>query len=194
MKKKFLAKGKRGYVYTALYKGKKVAIKEKNPKSKAIARIDNEARFMKLLNKHEIGPRFVQFENDSLMYVFVDGIKILDYIAENRKMKIVRVLRKVFRQMYKMDKLGINKEEMHHPVKHILVEKNKPVLIDFERCSYTEKSHNVTQFSQFIMSMKDTLKKKGININKKKIIKHAKTYSHDISWNNFNKLVNVVME
>ena len=189
---KFLAKGKRGLVYTALYKGKKVAIKEKNPKSKAIARIDNEARFMKLLNKHGIGPQFVKFENDSLMYVFVDGIRILDYIAENSKVNIVSVLRKVFRQMYKMDNLGINKEEMHHPVKHVLVEKGKPILIDFERCNYTEKLHNVTQFSQFIMSMKDTLKEKGIQINKKEIIKQAKTYSHDMNWNNFNKLVKVV--
>jgi len=64
------------------------------------------------------------------------------------------VLKNVFEQCYKMDKLGLNKEEMHHPVKHIVVQKNgKPVLLDFERCKSRKRQHNVTQFCQFVISV-----------------------------------------
>ena len=35
----------------------------------------------------------------------------------------------VLEQCFVMDKLGINKLEMHHPVKHVLIKKNKKVLM-----------------------------------------------------------------
>jgi len=50
----------------------------------------------------------------------------------------------------------VNKFEMHHPTKHILIKAGKPsrktvVMIDFERCRWTEKPKNVTQFVQFLL-------------------------------------------
>ena len=48
---------------------------------------------------------------------------------------------------------------MHHPHKHIYITKhNKPVMIDFERCSRTENPKNVTQFVEFLARIKDELK------------------------------------
>jgi predicted Ser/Thr protein kinase len=40
------AKGKRGLIYADFYKGKKIAIKTKNPKSTTPGRIEIEAEFL----------------------------------------------------------------------------------------------------------------------------------------------------
>lgn len=189
--KTFFARGKRGVIYTVSYKGKKVAIKTKRPDSKAIDRIKNEARWMRFLNKYNIGPRFISFENNELMYKFVEGDFILDYFEKANKTDIIKVVKELLGQMYKMDKLKVNKLEMHHPVKHIVVKNNKPVLLDFERCYKTEKPKNVTQFCQFLISkhVNNLLKEKGIRVDRKKIIELAKKYKENTNKKNLNKIL-----
>ena len=183
--KEYLAKGKRGVVYTADWitedgKQIRVAIKEKRESSEAVGRIENEAKFLKILNKYNIGPVYLDSGKDWLMYKFVEGKPILDFIEENSKENIIEVLKEVLSQCKKMDDLGINKEEMHHPYKHILVGE-KVVMIDFERCRYSEKVHNVTQFIQFLTSTKlsKVLKEKGILINIEEMRKLGLEYKED---------------
>ena len=97
--------------------------------------------------------------------------------------------------MFIMDKLKINKEEMSHPHKHILIDKkNNPILIDFERSRYTIKPGNVTQFSDFLISTNvlTILKEKNININKNKLINAAKTYKKQQNKNNFNNILKLI--
>ncbi len=193
--KEFFAKGKRGFIYTAKLGRKKIAIKEKNPKSKAHSRIEIEAYWLKKLNKYKIGPKFISFENNSLIYEFVDGIFIEEFIKNSTKTKIKKLLKNVFAQMYKLDELKINKEEMHHPYKHILITKtNKPVLLDFERANNTEKPSNVTQFCQCITSSSLTskLKEKGFNINKNKIRNSAKKYKKEINKKIFDEIIKLI--
>ena len=71
----FLAKGKRGVVWTGYCKvaGRrvKVALKVKREDSQAIGRIEIEAKFLQLLNKHGIGPKFVGSGKDFLVYEFL---------------------------------------------------------------------------------------------------------------------------
>jgi len=174
---KLLAKGHRGLIFTGKLRGK-VAIKTKKPSSKAIGAIENEIRFLKILNKHKIGPKLLFSGNEYFVYRFVTGIRIIDYIESHKKSAIVRVLKEVIHELHKLDQLGINKEEMHHPVKHILVDE-KPVLIDFERARYTEHPQNVTQFCQFLIHLKPILAQKMILIDKQKTINTAKAYARD---------------
>ncbi len=135
---KYLAKGKRSEVYIGNYKNKKIIVK----KSK---RAKIEAKWLKLLNKYQIGPKFIFLGKNYLIYEFVKGERILDY-----KGSIKFVVKKILEQCRKMDKLGINKKEMQNPYKHILINNKKVKMIDFERCYYSEKTKNVTQFCQFI--------------------------------------------
>jgi len=102
------------------------------------------------------------------------------------------VLKIIFNQMFILDKLKINKEEMHHPVKHVIVSNNKPILLDFERCHKTLKPHNVTQFCQYIIRLSKLLKGKNIIINKKKIIKLSKIYKKDINKKNLRVILNEI--
>lgn len=207
---KKLTKGHRGLIYTGNLKGKKIAIKIKNPESKAVGRIKNESNYLKLLNKHKIGSKLLFFSNDYFVYEFISGDFIEDFIKKSSKTAIIKVLKDVFNQMFVLDKLGINKEEMHHPVKHIIVSKKpvlvdarkskisgiskttKVVLIDFERCHKTLKPHNVTQFCQYIIKLSKLLKEKGIVVDKNKIIRLSKKYKKDMSRKNLGLVLNEI--
>jgi len=188
--RELFSKGKRGLIYTAAYKGKKAAIKVKNPESRAVERIKNEAQYLKKLNKYKIGPKFISFRKNELMYEFVEGMFILDFIGKNAKKEIKMVVKDVFGQMFILDKLGIDKEEMHHPLKHVIVNsKNKTVLIDFERCHKTLKPKNVTQWCQFLISYRRLLNKKGIKINKNRMIGLARNYKKNQNKTNMDKII-----
>ncbi|MFH0978816.1 MAG: hypothetical protein V1837_05945 [Candidatus Woesearchaeota archaeon] len=184
---KYLAQGKRGVVYTGVYKGTKVAIKTKKAGSKAEGAMANEARMLKAINKQGIGPRFRFSGKEYLVYEFVEGEFFIDFIGHKKRAQIVKVIREIFSQLYKLDQMHINKEEMSRPRKHIIVGNDRAVLIDFERARKTEKPSNVTQFCSFLISnyIASTLKKQGINIDRERLIRAAQSYKEKLdkgSW------------
>ncbi len=186
----YFTKGKRGLIYLAeqdkknlikshLSKSKKikVAIKVNNPKSQAIGRIENEVKWLKVLNKQGIGPKLLFSNKDFFIYKFIEGEHILDWLKNHDKREIIIILKNILEQCLKLDKLKITKEEMHHPHKHIVVDKdNIPTLIDFERTHLDEKPQNVTQFLEFLCRIKEELIKKDIEIKSEKIRQLAKKY------------------
>ncbi len=195
----YFAKGHRGLLFTGIYKDKKVAIKIKNPKSEALGRMENEASFLKILNEKKIGPElyFYSRKDDYFVYEFIDGEFFPLFLEHAGSKKMVKqAIKSVFLQCYRMDKLRINKEEMHHPYKHIIVDRRsrKPVLIDFERCHYTEYPKNVSQFSSYIISdfIMSLLGQKGFRLSKDKIIAAAKRYKENMSKENLDKLVGLI--
>ena len=168
----FLAKGKRGVIYKGIQEraelikthfAKKetisIAIKTKREDSQAMGRIENEVNWLKILNKKGIGPKLLFSSKTYFAYKFVEGALFLDWIETARKKEVLAVIKKLLNQCYIMDNIGVNKEEMHHPHKHIYITKNhRPVMIDFERCSRTENPKNVTQFVEFLARIKKDLK------------------------------------
>ena len=171
---KFFAKGKRSNVYVGFYKRKKVAIKVERG-VKGIIR--NESKWLKILNKYGIGPKLFICKNNYIVYEFVEGEPFSIWLKKSNKNNIRKVIKKILLKIRILDKLMVNKEEMHKPYKHILVGK-EPKLIDFERCKKTKKPKNVTQFCQYLMSnnVYNILKKKGILFDKKDLIKLLKDY------------------
>src|SRR3989344_5359 len=175
----FFSKGKRGMIYTAVqdrsqlikthFPSKKdlvkVAIKVKREDWEAINRIQNETNWLKILNSHGIGPKLLFSNSNYLVYRFVEGRFILDWIKDHSKAEIKGVIAEIFEQCYKLDNLGVNKEELHHPLKHILItSENRSIMIDFERCSKTIRPKNVTQFIEFICRIQTELDNKGFKI------------------------------
>jgi predicted Ser/Thr protein kinase len=159
------AKGKRSLIY----KENNLIIKKPHPNSKAINRMENEAHWLKILNKHNIGPRFLKLEKDSLYIEFIEGTPLVKY--ECKKKELINLLKDLLKQCYTMDELKVNKFEMHHPTKHALVRKNKIILIDFERCKFTHTPKNVTQVCQFIAR----------NYNLPELLEKAKAYKQTYS-------------
>jgi release factor glutamine methyltransferase len=201
---KYLTHGKRGNIFTGISdKSKrikthfakkeivKVGIKVKRKESSAIERMRNEANWLKILNKKNIGPRFLFSGEDYLVYEFVEGGFILDWIKKNDKKDIQKVLIAVLKQCFELDQLGVNKEEMHHPLKHIIVDKNNhPVLLDFERCSRSGKVKNVTQFVEFICRMREELKDFKIDVNQFRTL--AKEYKSSLDPQIFKSLTSLL--
>ena len=191
---KYMAKGHRGLLFIGKFHGKKVAVKTENPKSSAIGRIENEAKWLKKLNRHGIGPELLIAEKSYFVYKFIFGDGIIDYMKKSNKIKIKKIIKKIFEQMFVLDKMKIDKEEMHHPVKHIIVSDGKPHLIDFERTHHVLNPKNVTQFCQFLMSgsLDKILKSKKILIKRKKVMELAKIYKNNQSRANLNKIINLL--
>jgi predicted Ser/Thr protein kinase len=160
--KKYLAKGKRGVIYTGILKGVKVSIKKKNPDSEAIGRIKNEAKFLKILNKYNMGPKLIESGKDYIIYIYVEGDFLPDFLKkEKSKEKKKKVLISILKKARILDKLKINKLEFTRPLKHIFVKYPEVKMIDFERSYYTKNPKNVTQFCQFLIRrkyMKNNLK------------------------------------
>ena len=175
----YFSKGKRGLVYKALYKGKKVAIKIQNPKSAAIGKIEHEAAILLRLNKKRIGPNLLLHTEKYLVMEFIEGVSLEEFVKKAPKKKAINALLDVLDQMKTLDDLGITKEEMAHPQKHIIIAK-KPVLIDFERAHFALKPSNLTQFCQYLTStnLSELLRGKNINIDKEKLIGLAKAYKN----------------
>lgn len=187
------ARGHRGYIYTGNLKGKKIAVKIQREDKAAKNTVNKEVKFLKILNKYKIGPKLLFFGNNYFAYPFIKGVFIEEFLEKANKNDSVNVLKEIFSQCFKMDKLGVNKEEMHNPYKHVIVGQ-KVILVDFERANKTKKPHNVTQFCQYVSSGKlgHILKKKNIKISKNKIIKSAKEYKKNVNNENFNKITDIL--
>lgn len=170
-------KGKRGIVSLKKEGDKVIASKSKNPDAKT-CRLDIEAGMLKKLNRCGIGPRFISFDGKTLQMEYIGGERILDFFASASKDSILAAINNVLEQCYTLDTLGIDKEEMTNPYKHIIVRDGKPVMIDFERARYTQKPKNVTQFVQFLTSANvcKILSEKGIFIDKEQVRSIAKKY------------------
>ena len=192
MTKEIIAKGKRGQIYTYKSKidGKEVCVKELNPSTEAEHVIENEAKFLKMVNEHGIGPKLLKEEPEKVFMEFVQGERILDFFERAPKQGIVKVIKESLNQARELDKIGINKYELTNPYKHIIVQNNKPVMIDFERCKEVKKPKNVTQLVQFITSgkVKRILDKKDIHLDATELRALAKKYKEEYDKKMFNNI------
>ncbi|HLP80084.1 MAG TPA: methyltransferase [Acidobacteriota bacterium] len=150
----YLAHGKRGIVLTANKGWQKVAIKiSKNTMQAAM--LGKEVLFLTKANDIGIGPKIIDKTESFVTMEFIQGTLILDYIGTKSRHDSLKMLKKVFEQLHKLDKAGIEKLEMTNPYKHVIIKSNgDPVIIDFERCSFNPYPKNVTQFVQFVSSGK----------------------------------------
>ena len=179
---KYLAKGKRSIVYTGNYKKQKVSIKKKHPDSKAINRLKNEAKFLKKLNKYNIGPKLLFSGKDYMVYKYVEGELFVKCLEKNKN--IYPIIKKILEQCRILDKLKINKLEFTRPTKHIFIKNKEVTMIDFERCYKTNNPKNVTQFCQFLL--KNNLMKNDIKILKK--------YKEKQTEKNFKEILKLIKE
>lgn len=187
--KKF-AEGNRGVIYLGKLNGKKVAVKAKRKDSAAKRTITNEAKWLKILNRQGIGPRLVRSSSDYFVYEFVEGKFIIDYLNSCSREKAVAVIKKILQQCRALDELGVNKEEMLRPQRHVIIRNGNPVMIDFERCRKTRKPKNVTQFCQFLVGGRsnELLRQKGVNISREKLLAAAKIYKAKQTEKNFSRI------
>lgn len=186
-----LTRGHRGLIFTGLLSRKKVAVKMQIKGTGAKGTVNREAKMLRMLNRHKIGPKILFSGNDFFVYEFVEGVFIPAFLEKAPAKRIRIVLKRVFEQCHVLDRLKLKKEEMQNPYKHVIITNgNKPVLLDFERARKAMKPHNVTQFCQYVTSgTVQHLVKEKMKINKEKIRGMAKEYRYNPSISNLNRII-----
>ena len=168
--KQLYKKGKRSFVYLATSGNKQVIIKEQRVDTDAMNVLEKEAQWLKLVNTKKIGPKFYHLTENELIMEYIDGVLFPSWVETATKKDILIVLQDLLTQCFTLDTLGVSKEEMTNPYKHILIRNNKPILIDFERSRKRINPQNVTQFCHYLTSsgMSKTLARKDIYFNVQK--------------------------
>lgn len=180
-------KGHRALIYIGKYRDKKVAIKIKKPSSKAQGIIENESKWLKILNKKGIGPKLIMAKKDYFVYEFIEGELFYKWFRNKSKKDVIKVIQEVFKKMRIMDKIKVDKKEMHNPFKHIIIGKQIK-LIDFERCHKVDKPKNVTQFCQFLIRPQF---KQYFKINRNKLIGLLKKYKNKQDEETYKKILKI---
>ena len=189
-------RGKRGIIYTGKLNKKKIAIKVQKKTNKNNT-IKNEIEKLKILNEKNIGPKIIFSGENYFGYEFIEGIFIEEFLEKSSKKTIKKILKQVFEQLKILDDMHLNKEEMHNPFKHIIIDKkNNAYLVDFERCKETTNRKNITQFVQYLTTEKirKILEKKGFSINPEKLRKLAQDYKETYGDYDYGKLIKEIME
>lgn len=189
----YFARGKRGLIYTSHYHKKKVAVKVPRPGSQAKGRMANEARWLRVVNKDGLGPRLLFAGRGVVVYSFVAGQLLKEIIDHAAYPVLRRVFHTVLQQCFQLDQLGIQKEEMHRPQKHIILGTHGQVtLIDFERCYRKKNPHNVTQFVEFICRTGPLLVQKGFVLTVPVLRQTAQAYASKRTEESFQRLLRLV--
>ncbi len=185
---RFLAKGKRKTAYTGVFEKRKVVVKLKRPESAADT-LQNEVKMLELLSKKKLSPKVLAHGKEFFVAEYIQGQFLKDWIVIATADEIRYVLKKVFEWCYALDKLGISKEEMHHPLKHVLIDGRKIGYIDFERAHYTKKPKNVSQFAQFVINYKPMLK---ISFDRSRLIEKVKVYKKNFGREEFEDVMEYI--
>lgn len=139
--------GWRSVVYRGIYNGKLLSFKVPLEDIHRHA-ILKEGKILEIVNREGIGGKLYMVGEDFIAYEYIDGKHLIDVLNDENKNIL---LPQLIQQAEILDRLKINKEEMHRPYKNVLVDKNlKLHLIDFERAKPTLKPKNKSQVMQFI--------------------------------------------
>lgn len=173
MKVKYLTKGKHSMILDGEYKDKKCIIKIGEYKD-----IQIENLFLEKLQDESFIPELYTYENEFTIREKLEGKTIKEFLESTKsKIQTLKVLDKCLNATQRLDELGINKFEMTNPYKHIYIDEKLNVkFIDFERCIYTPKPKNMTQFFQYLRRYKNLLGEINIKIDEAKIMSISKNY------------------
>ena len=184
-----LGKGCVGIVTIAYINGKKAALKIRRVDADR-SRMQQEAKMLKKANSVHVGPRLLGVSKNFLLMQFIDG-DLLPKWMEKRKQKalMVKILREVLEQCWRLDIAGLDHGELSHAPKHIIIDKkNKPFIVDFETASLNRKPSNVTSICQFLFISGVVAEKVAEKLggkNKNAIIDVLRRYKSDRTRENF---------
>ncbi len=170
-----------------------VAIKVERKSSLAQQRLENEAKWLALVNQKGIGPKLLFSGERYIVMEFVEGMAFEEWMSDKKCSEIVQMLHAVLEQCFTLDQMHVAKEEMHHPQKHIIITPHgEPVMIDFERCHESEKPQNVTQYIEYICRLRQELAAKGFVVPVEHVRSLAKYYKEQPGKETYHALAKVL--
>ncbi len=200
-----LGLGKRGIVFLIKIDKDTFALKVKrigNQKG-----LCSEAETISLISK-DLGeltfvPQIITHDFDFILMSFIKGIKFEDFIKENTNnpLDILEVIYTVIDELFYLDLLRIDKGEMNHPQKHILVSKvskrNKTIPTLRNNINNTERKLLLLKIL-FLNSLRCSVSS-GFNVNmidfeRAKIVNKPKNLTQFISYLSSNNITQLLKE
>ena len=187
-----LGKGYVGMVVLAKKNNEIVALKIRRIDSPR-KNMSNEAKLLQIVNKLDIGPKFIKNSKNFLVMEYIDGEKIIDWAkkTETKSQEVRSVLNNVLRECYLLDDTGLDHGELSTIDKHVIVGKNKNTIIDFESSSTNRKPSNVTGATQGILigtGLAKIIQKRVKLPPKETIINLIRQYKKNPNLENFEKI------
>ena len=193
-----LGKGYVGVVVLVKRGNKEVALKIRRTDSQR-ENMKNESILLKLVNSVSVGPKMIDVSKNFLVMEYIEGKKFSDWIemlkGSGSAKQLKSTIRNVLEDCYRLDQIGFDHGELSNISKHVIVGKNKVVLIDFESSSTKRRPSNVTSITQafFIGSgIAKHAQKIYKNSSKEKIIFALKSYKQEKTRDNFEKLLKIL--
>lgn len=160
----FIAKGKSGAIWKVEKEGTVFAIKVEHEKSTRKQMIEKEAQLLRMANQVGVGPKLyeVDFEAGILMMEYIDGVPLANWIdTVTSKIKIEKVLTRLFAQTRKLDNAGIDHGQLGGKLHNILIgTDDRVVILDFEKASYVRGVHNGTKVRDVLLGNRTPYSKK----------------------------------
>ncbi len=152
-----------------------------------------ECYFLKKLQNYNFVPRLLRCYPKSLEVEmeYIEGTAFGKLIRLRDIYSIRQIILKILDILYLLDISNIQKEELNRPHKHIIINGERIVLIDWERAKETNKPSNITQFISFLVNCRD-LNKMGIPKSRESILELSRNYKISYSRKILGKIKSVV--
>ncbi|PIN98510.1 MAG: hypothetical protein COT90_03990 [Candidatus Diapherotrites archaeon CG10_big_fil_rev_8_21_14_0_10_31_34] len=153
-----IAKGFSSEVFLVKKGKKEFALKIEKLKSRREEMAEREVENLRKANEIGVGPKLYAFDLEKriILMEFIKGKTFSKWLfglkknKENKK-KLEKFISELFLQAEKMDKLGLDHGQLAGRGVNILVKRNKPVIIDFEKASQKRRCHNKTVLESFLL-------------------------------------------
>ncbi|ETM54127.1 hypothetical protein L914_02491 [Phytophthora nicotianae] len=202
---RFFARGKRGVLYAGEMRTTMEPVVAKLAADATSAgSVTLEARWLRVVNRMGIGAKLMDAGKGWFLCERLEGKNVVEFLVEGDEVttpaNALWVVREMLCQCFAMDLMGVNKEEMTHPHRHIIVHRStqqperwRCTFVDFEKCSSTKKPKNVTQLCQFLSSprMVALLASKRVKLDVPKLRQCTKCYKQNISTKTFGDIMQV---
>ena len=190
---KILGKGYVGVVVLAKIKNNVFAVKIRRIDAPR-KRMQDEARFQKIANNVNVGPKLIQASINFLVMEYIKGEKIISWAkkTETKSPEIRHVINNVLRDCFLLDHAGLDDGELSTIDKHVIVNKSITI-IDFESSSIKRKASNVSAAVQAIFigtGLSKIIKKKIRVPEKTSIIDVIRKYKKNPTEENFLDITN----
>ena len=193
-----LGKGYVGVVVLARKKNKLVAVKIRRTDASRTNMV-KEAKFLKIANKAGVGPLLIAMSRNFIIMEYLDGKKIGEWVNElksKRDIKLLKsVMQKILEDCYSLDVIGLDHGELSTISKHVVINKSKTTIIDFESASTQRRASNVTSATQAICigsGISKIVRKIYRMPSKNKIIKILRSYKQEQNRQNFEEILKVL--
>lgn len=150
---KILGKGYRGIALKVVYRGK-IAVAKVMRTDSGIESLSKEASMLEIANKIDIGPKLYDKSDHVIVLEYIEGLEFeewIDKIGLEDVDVLKKVLREIFLQAYKLDRIDLDHGELNDMRKHVIVKPDlTPVIIDFGKASLNRKPKNVSSTFSYI--------------------------------------------